>query len=76
MCGIVRFLRKSLSTEELSVKYKIKLSMEYFDSEALIKQQEIGSFKIPTRLPGQTCLQMTEECLSSTNVVENGKVTC
>ena len=25
----------------------MKLSMEYFDSEALIKQQEIVSFKIP-----------------------------
>ena len=34
MCRIVRFLRKSLTSEELSVKYKIKLFMEYFDSEA------------------------------------------
>ena len=34
MCRIVRFLRKSLTSEELSVKDKIKLSMEYFDSEA------------------------------------------
>ena len=34
ICGIVRFLRKSLTTEELSVKDKIKLTMEYFDSEA------------------------------------------
>ena len=34
MCRIVRFQRKSLTSEELSVKDKIKLSMEYFDSEA------------------------------------------
>ena len=34
ICRIVRFLRKSLTSEELSVKDKIKLSVEYFDSEA------------------------------------------
>ena len=63
MCGIVRFLHKSLTTKEPSVKDKMKLSMEYFDSEALIKQQEIGSFNIPPPPsplppPGQNCLQM------------------
>ena len=47
MCGIVRFLHKSLTTKEPSVKDKMKLSMKYFDSEALIRQQEIGSFNIP-----------------------------
>ena len=47
MNEIVRFLHKSLTTEEPSIKDKMKLSMEYFDSEALIKQQEIGSFNIP-----------------------------
>ena len=39
--------RKSLIAEELLIKDKMKLSVEYSDSEALIKQQEIGSFKIP-----------------------------
>ena len=37
----------------------MKLSMEYFDSEALIKQQKISSFKIPLPPhPSQTCLRM------------------
>ena len=47
MNEIVRFLHKSLTTEEPSIKDKMKPSMEYFDSGALIKQQEIGSFNIP-----------------------------
>ena len=47
MNEIVRFLHKSLATEEPSIKDKMKLSMSYCDSEALIKQQEIGSFNIP-----------------------------
>ena len=47
MNGVVRFLHKSLTTEEPPIKDKMKLSMKYFDSEALIKLQEIGSFKIP-----------------------------
>lgn len=46
MYEIVRFLHKSLITEEPSIKDNMKLSMEYFDSEVLIKQQEIVSFKI------------------------------
>ena len=44
---IVNFLHKSLITEKPSIKDKMKLSMENFDSEALIKQQKIFSFKIP-----------------------------
>ena len=47
MYRIVRFLYKSFITEEPSLKDKMKPSMECFDSEALIKQQEIVSFKIP-----------------------------
>ena len=60
----------------------MKLSMEYFDSEALIKQQEIGSFNIPP--PPKTAFKcptwvwfFTEGCFMwSTNVVEYDKVTC
>ena len=63
MWWIVRFLHKSLTTKEPSVKDKMKLSMEYFDSEALIKQQEIGSFNIPPppswpKLPSNAPLSM------------------
>ena len=36
----------------------MKLSMEYFDSEALTKEQEIVHLKAPPLLPGQNCLQM------------------
>ena len=50
MYEIVRFLHRSLIAEEPSIKDKIKLSLKYFDSEALTKQQEIGSFKIPLPL--------------------------
>ena len=58
MYEIVRFLHKSLITEEPSIKENMKLSMEYFDSEVLIKQQEIVSFKISPSPPGQNYLQM------------------
>ena len=34
MWGIVGFLHKSLIAEEPSIKDKMKLSLEYFDSEA------------------------------------------
>ena len=48
MYEIVSFLHKSLVAEEPSIKDKMKLPMEYFDSEALIKQQEIVLFKPPS----------------------------
>ena len=51
---IVNFLHKSLITEKPSIKDKMKLSMENFDSEALIKQQKIFSFKIPLPPPSPT----------------------
>ena len=38
MSEIVRFLHKSFIGEDPSIKDKTKLSMEYFDSGALIKQ--------------------------------------
>ena len=38
---------KSFIAEEPSIKDKMKLSLEYFDSEASITQQDIASFKIP-----------------------------
>ena len=85
---IVNFLHKSLITEKPSIKDKMKLSMENFDSEALIKQQKIFSFKIPLPppppLPRQNCLQMPhlnmifllkDAFTQSKNVVEYDKVT-
>lgn len=47
MYKIFRFLHKSLIAEELSIKDKMKLFMDYFDSETLVKQLEIVSFKSP-----------------------------
>ena len=37
MYGIFGFLHKSFIAEEPSIKDKMKLSLEYFDSEASIK---------------------------------------
>ena len=37
MYGIFGFLRTSIIAEEPSIKDKMKLSLEYFDSEASIK---------------------------------------
>ena len=51
MYKIVRYLYKSFIAEEPSLKDKMKLSMECFDSEASIKQQEIVSFKILPPFP-------------------------
>ena len=45
--------RKSLIAEDPLININMKLSMEYFDSEALIKQQQIGSFKIPPPFPAK-----------------------
>ena len=38
-------MRKSLITEEPSIKEEMKLSMEYFDSKAFVKQLKIDSLK-------------------------------
>lgn len=40
-------------TGEPSVKDETILSMAYFDSEAVIKQQDIVSFKIPAIAPAK-----------------------
>ena len=71
--GGLRFRgRKSSIAEEPLMKDKIKLSMGYFDSESLIKEQEIGSFKIPpTPLAGQICLQIP--CL---NMISHWRMLC
>lgn len=70
---IFRFLHKSLIAEEL-----------YFDSETLVKQQEIVSFKSPPlRFQAKTAFKcpawiwfFTEGCFMwSTNIEEYGKVT-
>ena len=62
MYEIVSFLHKSLIAEEPSIKDKMKLPMEYFDPEALIKQQEVVPFKPPSpslpKLPSNVPLNM------------------
>ena len=73
MYEIVRFLHKSLIAEEPSIKDKMKLSMEYFYSEALIKQQEI---KIAFKCPNWILFFTKGWFVWPMNVVECGKVTC
>ena len=59
MYEIVRLLHKSLITEEPSIKDKMKLYVEYFDSKG--PNQTTGDCfvsNLPPPLPGQNCLQM------------------